>query len=71
MVITTVGPLNDRWNPDPYVKSWFGKEKRAAHSTSGMASKNSKKDSNYDPSWKANNLMERCCEIFFSLFLLI
>ena len=53
MVIIIVGPPSDRRDPDPYVKKWLGEGKRAAHSTNGRASENSKEDSNYDPSWKA------------------
>ena len=37
LFISTVGPPSQAWDPDPYVKTWLGKGRRAAHSTSGMA----------------------------------
>jgi len=36
LFISTVGPPSQAWDPDPYVKTWLGKGRRAAHSTSGM-----------------------------------
>jgi len=37
LFISTVGPPSQAWDPDPYVKTWLGKGRRATHSTSGMA----------------------------------
>ena len=52
LFVSTVGPLCEKWNPEPYVRTWRGKGRRAAHSTSGMAQQNLKKDNHYEPSWK-------------------
>ncbi|KAJ3601152.1 hypothetical protein NHX12_032125 [Muraenolepis orangiensis] len=35
--ISSVGPPCRQWDPLPYVKTWLGKGRRAAHSTSCMA----------------------------------
>ena len=51
--ISTVGPRSQAWDPDPYVKTWLGKGRRAAHSTSGMARQKPKEDNYYEPMWKA------------------
>ena len=48
LFVNTVGPLCEKWNPEPYVRTWRG----AAHSTSGMAQQNLKKDNHYEPLWK-------------------
>jgi len=47
--ISTVGPPSQAWDPDPYVKTWLGKGRRAAHSTSGMACQKPKEDNYYEP----------------------
>ena len=46
------GPLCEKWNPEPYVRTWRGKGRRAAHLTSGMAQQNLKKYNHYEPLWK-------------------
>ena len=51
--ISTVGPPSQAWDPDPYVKTWLGKWRRAAHSTCGMAHQKPKEDNYYEPLWKA------------------
>ena len=48
LFISTVGPPSQAWDPDPYVKTWLGKGRRAAHSTSGMARQKPKEDSYYE-----------------------
>ena len=48
-----VGPPIQAWDLDPYVKTWLGKGRRAAHSTSGMARQKPKGDNYYEPLWKA------------------
>jgi len=53
LFISTVGPPSQARDPDPYVKTWLGKEGRAAHSTSGMARQKPKEDNYYEPLWKA------------------
>ena len=53
LFISTVGPRSQAWDPDPYVKAWHGKGRRAAHSTSGMAHQKPKEDNYYEPLWKA------------------
>ncbi|MGH0150095.1 UNVERIFIED_CONTAM: hypothetical protein FKN15_016383, partial [Acipenser sinensis] len=37
LFLSSDGPPYTEWNPVPYVKSWLGKGRRAAHSTEGMA----------------------------------
>ncbi|XP_054873424.1 E3 SUMO-protein ligase KIAA1586-like [Amphiprion ocellaris] len=37
LLISSVGPPCKKWDPLPYVKTWLGKGRRAAHATSGMA----------------------------------
>ena len=49
LFVSTVGPPCEKWNPKPYVKTWLGKGRRAAHSTSGMAQQSLKKDNHYEP----------------------
>ena len=49
LFFSTVGPPCEKWNPEPYVRTWLGKGKRAARSTSGMAQQNLKKDYHYEP----------------------
>ncbi|KAF3841514.1 hypothetical protein F7725_007376 [Dissostichus mawsoni] len=39
LFISSVGPPCRQWDPLPYVKTWLGKGRRAAHSTSCMASR--------------------------------
>jgi len=53
LFISTVGPLSQVWDPDPYVKTWLGKRIRAAHPTSRMACQKPKEDNSYEPLWKA------------------
>ena len=53
LFINTVGPPSQAWDPDPYVKTWLGIGRRAAHSTSGMARQKPKEDNYYEPLWKA------------------
>ncbi|KAK1897030.1 E3 SUMO-protein ligase KIAA1586, partial [Dissostichus eleginoides] len=36
-IMSSVGPPCRQWDPLPYVKTWLGKGRRAAHSTSCMA----------------------------------
>ena len=47
----TVEPPYEKWIPEPYLRTWLGKQ-RATHSTSGMAQQNLKKDNHYGPLWK-------------------
>ena len=62
LLISTVGPPRQAWDPDPYVKTWLGKGRRAAHSTSGMARLKPKEDNYYEPLWKVlNNVLYLCC----------
>ena len=49
LFVSTVGPPCEKWNPEPYVRTWLGKGRRAACSTSGMAQQNLKKDNHYEP----------------------
>jgi len=49
LVISTVGPPSQVWDSDQYVKTWLGKERRAAHSTSGTARQKPKEDNYYEP----------------------
>ena len=37
LFVNTVGSPCEKWNPEPYVRTWLKKGIRAAHSTSGMA----------------------------------
>ena len=37
LFVGIVGLPCEKWNPEPYVRTLFGKGRRAAHSTSGMA----------------------------------
>jgi len=53
LFISTVGPPSQAWDPDPYVKTWLGKGRRAVPSTSGMACQKPKEDNYYEPLWKA------------------
>jgi len=53
LFISTVGPPSQAWDPDPYVKTWLGKGRRAPHSTSGMARQKPKEDNYCEPLWKA------------------
>ena len=46
---SAVEPPCEKWNPEPYVRTWLGKGQRAAHSTSGMAQQRLKKDNHYEP----------------------
>ena len=47
LFVSTVGLLCEKWNPEPYVRTWLGKGRRA-----GMAQQNLKKDNYYEPLWK-------------------
>ncbi|KAJ4922910.1 hypothetical protein JOQ06_022583 [Pogonophryne albipinna] len=40
------------WDPLPYVKTWLGKGRRAAHSTSCMARRYTEEESYFSPLWK-------------------
>ena len=52
LFVSTVGPPCEKWNPEPYVRTWLGKGRRAAHATSGMArQQNLKKANYYEPLW--------------------
>jgi len=53
LFISTVEPPSQAWGPDPYVKTWLGKGRRAAHSTSGISRQKPKEDNYYQPLWKA------------------
>jgi len=53
LIISTMGPPSQAWDPDPYVKTWLGKGRRAAHSTSSIARQKPKEDNYYEPLWKA------------------
>jgi len=48
LVISTVGSPSQAWDSDQYVKTWLGKGRRAAHSTSGMARQKPKEDNYYE-----------------------
>ena len=52
LFISTVGPPREKWNPEPYVRTWLGKGRRAAYFASGMACQNLEKDTYYGPLWK-------------------
>ena len=56
LFVSTVGPPCEKWNPEPYVRTWLGKGRRSAHLTSGMAQQNLKKDNHYETSWKVFEL---------------
>jgi len=49
LFISTVGTPSRAWDSDPYVKTWLGKGRRAAHSTSGTARQKPKEDNYYEP----------------------
>ena len=55
LFVSTVGLPCEKWNPEPYVRTWLGKGRKAAHSTSGMAQQNLKEDNYYKPLWKILN----------------
>ncbi|QQP49474.1 Uncharacterized protein FKW44_010159 [Caligus rogercresseyi] len=42
---------SNQWNPLPYVKTWLGKGRRAAHSTSGMARQHPEENNYFSPVW--------------------
>ena len=52
LFFSIVAPPCEKWNPELFVRTWLGKGRRAAHSTSGMAQQNLKKDNYNEPSWK-------------------
>ena len=52
LFVSTMRPPCEKWNLEPYVRTWLGKGRRAAHSTSGMPQENLKKDNHYEPLWK-------------------
>ena len=47
LFVGTVGPPREKWNPEPYVRTWLGKGRRAAHATNGMARQQNLKKTNY------------------------
>ena len=49
LFVSTEGPPCEKWNTEPYVRTWLGKGRRAAHSTSGMPQQNLKKNNHYEP----------------------
>ena len=50
LIVSAVGPPCEKWNPEPCVRTWLGKGRRAAHATSGMArQQNLKKANCYEP----------------------
>uniref|UniRef100_A0A3B3C8Y0 DUF4371 domain-containing protein n=1 Tax=Oryzias melastigma TaxID=30732 RepID=A0A3B3C8Y0_ORYME len=52
LFIGSLGPPCMKWDPMPYVKTWLGKGRRPAHTTSGMASRSPKTDEEYyQPVW--------------------
>ena len=52
LFVSSVGPPCMQWDPMPYVKTWLGKGRRAAHTTSGMACHHSEEDNYFRPLWK-------------------
>ena len=53
LFVSTVGTPCEKWNSKPYVRTWLGKGRKAAHATIGMArQQNLKKANYYEPSWK-------------------
>lgn len=48
LFVSSVGPPCMQWDPMPYVKTWLGKGRRAAH-TSGMARHHSEEDNYFKP----------------------
>ena len=52
LFVSTVRSPCKKWNPESYVRTWLGKGRRVAHSTSGKAQQNLKKDNHYEPLWK-------------------
>ncbi|KAJ4923574.1 hypothetical protein JOQ06_004112 [Pogonophryne albipinna] len=52
LFISSVGPPCRQWDPLPYVKTWLGKGRRAAHSTSCMARRYTEEESYFSPLWK-------------------
>lgn len=53
LFISSVGPPCRQWDPLPYVKTWLGKGRRAAHSTSCMARRYTEdQDKYFSPLWK-------------------
>ena len=30
LFVSTVGPLCEKWNPEPYVRTWRGKKKKSS-----------------------------------------
>uniref|UniRef100_A0A3P9HRP9 DUF4371 domain-containing protein n=1 Tax=Oryzias latipes TaxID=8090 RepID=A0A3P9HRP9_ORYLA len=52
LFISSFGPPCMKWDPMPYVKTWLGKGRRPAHTTSGMARRSPKTDKEYyQPLW--------------------
>ncbi|XP_023818862.1 E3 SUMO-protein ligase KIAA1586-like [Oryzias latipes] len=52
LFISSFGPPFMKWDPMPYVKTWLGKGRRPAHTTSGMARRSPKTDEEYyQPLW--------------------
>uniref|UniRef100_A0A3P8SJE1 Uncharacterized protein n=1 Tax=Amphiprion percula TaxID=161767 RepID=A0A3P8SJE1_AMPPE len=51
LLISSVGPPCKKWDPLPYVKTWLGKGRRAAHATSGMARNDPTEDDYFSPLW--------------------
>uniref|UniRef100_A0A3P9JP33 DUF4371 domain-containing protein n=1 Tax=Oryzias latipes TaxID=8090 RepID=A0A3P9JP33_ORYLA len=53
LFISSFGPPCMKWDPMPYVKTWLGKGRRPAHTTSGMARRSPKTDEEYyQPLWE-------------------
>uniref|UniRef100_A0A3P8SQN1 DUF4371 domain-containing protein n=1 Tax=Amphiprion percula TaxID=161767 RepID=A0A3P8SQN1_AMPPE len=51
LLISSVSPPCKKWDPLPYVKTWLGKGRRAAHATSGMARNDPTEDDYFSPLW--------------------
>uniref|UniRef100_A0A3B3BXM0 DUF4371 domain-containing protein n=1 Tax=Oryzias melastigma TaxID=30732 RepID=A0A3B3BXM0_ORYME len=52
LFISSLGPPCMKWDPMPYIKTWLGKGRRPAHTTSGMARRSPKTDEEYyQPVW--------------------
>ena len=70
LFVGTVGPPRQERDPGPYVKTWLGKGRRAAHSTSGMVRQKPKEDSlitmNRCGTLSNNFLYLCCCVVVFN-----
>ena len=47
LFVSTVGPPCEKWKPEPYVRTWHGKGRKATHATSGMVRQQNLKKANY------------------------